>query len=105
MLAHSRDIAKPKELVKPISSADVPATHSLQLAEHHVCVVAHRLHFEALSSKLAPSPSLCYKLPDLNLLKRFCMSYLCTQCLANAYSFVEHYLLISPTSIKRNVGT
>jgi hypothetical protein len=65
MLSNSRDIANTSELVKLISSADVPATHSLQLAEHHVCVVAHRLRSEARSSKLAcnhSSAAWCYML-------------------------------------------
>jgi hypothetical protein len=53
MLQNSRNIAHTSELVKQICSADFPATYSLQLAERHVCMVAHRLRFEACSSKLA----------------------------------------------------
>ncbi len=63
MLSNSRNIAKTSELVKQICSADVPATHSLQLAEHHVCVLAHRLRSEVRSSKLAckhSSAAWCY---------------------------------------------
>ncbi len=56
----------------------------------------------------APSPFHCYKFLDLDLFKHLCTTYLCTQCLAYAYSFLDHYLvnsLISPTSSKCNIGT